>query len=169
MKVAFTIILISFTIMNKPSQDTHEDSQLPAQYYFKYRFGDSSVPPRYHRSYFIEIADDKIHFVVDSYGDILLDKTFDIEQYAVKDFENALLKLAMGVRPEKISKGCTGGTTDSFWLEFSDGRKLNGHVYNCGGEGYGNLKGKIKEAKGLFQSMVPGYYNLMKELDKIPE
>ena len=40
-----------------------------------YSYGDSSVPPKYHRSYTITATKDGIRIVVDSYGNILADTT----------------------------------------------------------------------------------------------
>ena len=130
---------------------------------FVYRFTDSSVPPPYHRSYSIDVSESTVHLTIDSYGDILLDETYTILPEQYNDFIKKLIALKLKNKPENIdTHGCSGGTEDSFTIKFPDSKKtMAGSVYHCGGKDYGNLKGKIADAKDLFKSMVPDFAGKM--------
>ncbi len=55
--------------------------------YIEYSYGDSSVPPEYHRSFVVHITKEKITIKVDSYGDIINDKSFKLSDKDFKDIE----------------------------------------------------------------------------------
>ena len=57
-----------------------------------YHFGDASVPPEYHRSYTITVNTDKVRIVVDSYGEILAKKEYEITNKQFDDIINSLEK-----------------------------------------------------------------------------
>ena len=46
----------------------------------EYRYGDSSVPPPYHRSYSIVVTSDSVSTVVDSYGDVVAQKQRTLQE-----------------------------------------------------------------------------------------
>jgi hypothetical protein len=125
---------------------------------FVYEFHDASVPPPYHRSYMIAIEDTVVRFRVDSYGDILLDETYTITGQQLKDFIKKLksykFKYTKGTEP---NNGCTGGTSDSFFFLWNGTNPQDGYTSQCGGKEYGNIKGKVNEARALFKSMVPDF------------
>ena len=54
-----TDVLVTSEVMNETNK-------------VEYRYGDSSLPPDYHRSYTITITEDKKTISIDSYGKVLL-------------------------------------------------------------------------------------------------
>jgi len=66
------VFLIIFTSCNISKEMKPETTKII------YSYGDSSVPPQYHRSYTITVTNEKLHIVVDSYGDILHEKEYDM-------------------------------------------------------------------------------------------
>lgn len=84
-----------------------------------YQFHDSSVAPEYHRSYTITVWDSSARLEIDSYGDVLLDETIDIDA----DVWQRTLDAASAFHgTESIpNDGCAGGTADE--LTVLDGDK----------------------------------------------
>ncbi len=110
-----------------------------------YQFRDASVPPPYHRSYTLVINKDTALLSVDSYGNILAEKTYEMPKDGLKKIGEAIVKHKIALRKEKKeNKGCTGGT--SRIISYScKGEKENfsGSAYYCGGDQYGTLSGDI--------------------------
>lgn len=119
----------------------------------EYHFGDSSVPPPYHRSYTIAVSAQTVSKVVDSYGDIVEQSerpgSAEDLQKAVAAFEAA--KIMSG--PKTEDEGCTGGTTDTVRLFTEEGQSFVATVYWCGGEGYGTLRGDVKAFKAAMNEL----------------
>jgi hypothetical protein len=85
-----------------------------------YHYGDSSVPPEYHRSYTLTIGPTEVHAVVDSYGDVLQDVTADLPAEVWDNLvADAGTVAALGDEVDADDKGCAGGTSRS--LEIVDG------------------------------------------------
>ncbi len=119
----------------------------------EYHFGDSSVPPPYHRSYTVAVSADKVTKVVDSYGDVVEEferpgTPADLEA-AVQAFHAA--SIALGEKTE--DEGCTGGTTDTVRLFSAEGQTFVATVYWCGGQGYGTLRGDVKAFKAAMNEL----------------
>ncbi len=57
-----------------------------------YEFGDSSVPPQYHRSFVISVTDGNASVVVNSYGEILAEGSYQITR---KQFKRVLKALTV--------------------------------------------------------------------------
>ena len=78
----------------------------------EYRYGDSSLPPDYHRSYTIVITAEKMNISIDSYGKVLLTKEYPNN---AANFQTLLGSLAQkGIKKhqdKKESEACTGGTS----------------------------------------------------------
>jgi hypothetical protein len=77
-----------------------------------YHFGDSSVPPEFHRSYTLTIDAAEVHVVVDSYGDVLEDVTEPVPAEvwdALVDNLGTVTDLDAG----DDDAGCSGGTSRS--------------------------------------------------------
>jgi|GEM_PF-5587268 len=71
-----------------------------------YRFSDSSVPPKFHRSYKIAVTKNTIIAIVDVYGDVIADKEYAFDEIRFKE----LLAKTDGL-PEsggKLMKGASG-------------------------------------------------------------
>jgi len=126
---------------------------------FIYEFHDASVPPQYHRSYFISIEDTNVMFRIDSYGDVLFEEKFSITGAELDKFKKEVkkcnIKYTAGTQEPN---GCTGGTSDSFFIYWSDNDKQDGFTSKCGGKEYGNIKGKVEDLRNLFKNMVPDFY-----------
>lgn len=125
-----------------------------------YHFGDSSVPPQYHRSYEIVATADSIHVTVDSYGTILAEKSYSI---SVEQFGNLVSIIEQGKyknQKEKENDGCTGGTTQS--ISFSNkGEKLfSAYVYHCGGKHFGTLDGDLSNLVKEMKALIPNFSEL---------
>jgi len=119
-----------------------------------YHFGDSSVPPEYHRSYTITVTENDARIVVDSYGNILNESTVAVSSSGFKAILDVIKKSGIGNRSRRGDDGCVGGTMESMNLFVGQSEVFSGSVYYCGGEDYGDLCGNIenvsKKMKGLF-------------------
>ncbi len=127
-----------------------------------YRFEDSSVPPEYHRSYTITLTPEKVHIIVDSYGNILAEKEYTIRK---KQFINIVHSMAVNnIRKQPLgdNEGCTGGTAEilSYWDEGSE--IFSASVYHCGSIDSGNLGGNLKSFADDIKKLVPELHKLLR-------
>jgi len=127
-----------------------------------YRFGDSSLPPQYHRSYTITVTEEKIGVVVDSYGDILAEESFDLAAGKMGE----LLKLVTELQIENTidtstNQGCTGGTSRSIRVVEKGIEKVNGQIYICDGI-HGTLKGNVDAFGKALRYLIPNFHKLIK-------
>lgn len=108
-----------------------------------YHYGDSSVPPPYHRSYQIRLDRHQASLVVDSYGDLVASEQ-SVPEAGLFD---ALAGMIQGGRIRNCQRAklgpCTGGTTQSLRLLAGDQVLFQGSVYHCGGKGSGDLCGEV--------------------------
>jgi hypothetical protein len=75
-----------------------------------YHYGDSSVPPEFHRSYTVTVTRDEVHAVVDSYGDVVAEVT---EPLPLAVWNDVVLGIE-GVRDLAVADdagACAGGTS----------------------------------------------------------
>ncbi len=126
-----------------------------------YSFGDSSVPPEYHRSYNITITTDMLRIVVDSYGDILADEEYEITNEQFNNVEYSLESNEIGNCPSGGYDYCTGGTSEG--ISYSDGENeiFSGTVYHCGGKDTGDLCGDITSFAYDVKDLVPELEELL--------
>jgi hypothetical protein len=128
-----------------------------------YHYGDSSVPPQYHRSYQITATYDSLRIIVDSYGTVLADKVFDFDgdKFATLIDQIEKSKLKNGKKTTD-NKGCTGGTSKS--ISVFEGEKviLNGTNYYCGGQEFGDLKGDAESFAVTIKAFIPDLDILLK-------
>ena len=103
-----------------------------------YRYYDASIPSEYHRSYTIQVNENRVHIVVDSYGAVLAERTYDISEKQFNDLLESLKKnKTRHCMRLNVALGCQGGTTEKISL-FSGGNQLfTGQVYHCSGKDYG--------------------------------
>ncbi len=118
-----------------------------------YRFHDSSVPPKYHRSYTITVNHSEITKVVDSYGDVISTTTNPIEDGAFdlikKKFTKAGIKKCESDNgANAVDDGCTGGTGESISCSLNGIKVFSAYVGHCGGVDTGDLCGDC----GMLQS-----------------
>lgn len=93
--------------------------------YIEYEYGDSSVPPEYHRSYKIRVGGLSLGIVVDSYGDIINIQSFRLTEGDIKEINFT----------KKYSSltGCTGGVSKTITIKTqTDAFKTT--IYYCGGK-----------------------------------
>ena len=143
MKILFlnkiiALLFLIFVLNNNSQNNKVMETQITE---IVYHFGDASVPPQYHRSYTITVVSDTAQIVVDSYGDILAEKKYEITQAQFDSVIVALEKNNIKNCKPKKNKGCTGGTSEN--ISYSDSTKelFTGYVYHCGGKDFGNLSG----------------------------
>lgn len=126
-----------------------------------YSYIDSSVPPRYHRSYTITITESSITVVVDSYGDVLAREIYPAGPDVLKEATARLREhgIRAGIK-RRGKRGCTGGNGEAIGWETVQGKQFYATVYHCGGADEGTLYGDVSAFAGWCRSLVP-------ELDKL--
>ncbi len=110
-----------------------------------YHFNDAAVPPPDHRSYTIHLTSTKIHLSVDSYGDILHEEEFSVN--------NELLDLTNQLLSNKKIRNCdlleedtiSGSTSESLTIYSANDIVFKGSIYHAGKQGVGNLCGDLGE------------------------
>lgn len=110
---ALTVLLVGCATDAKGSGPDMTDASmspgLPPTSTVTYQFHDSSVPPPNHRSYTLTFDRNQIRIVVDSYGDVLADRTATMTEAAWNTVSNnfpAIRNITVRQPPE----GCVGGT-----------------------------------------------------------
>ncbi|MDN5895619.1 MAG: hypothetical protein L0H93_16535 [Nocardioides sp.] len=98
----------------------------------KVHFHDSSVPPKYHRSWTITLDEEQAHLVVDSYGDDLAEETVDMPAQEWRAFVEDLPESVDDLEePEPVDDGCSGGTSMDFVVTDGGGADTNLVINNC--------------------------------------
>lgn len=128
---------------------------LPPTSTVTYEFHDSSVPPPFHRSFVLTFDRNAARIVVDSYGDVLADRTVPMTDDAWAGVSRGFGGV-QGLLVEEPERGCTGGT--GFAVSVADGGvtsfALNGLA--CGGVNSSVsdvLAGWVQPVRALFPSM----------------
>lgn len=131
-----------------------------------YRYEDASLPPEFHRSYTINVMNEKIHISIDSYHKVLGKKSLPITKTKYQSFVAAILGLNIKVREEVKSNGCTGGTSDKLDIYIGKDYEVKGYIYHCGNENFGNLEGNVGKAVELFKALIPNLKNRINDSKK---
>jgi len=117
-----------------------------------YAFGDSSVPPAYHRSVTLTVTADQATIVVDSYGDVLAEESAATPAQVWQQLGDTLPALAsLEVAPPQ--QGCVGGTTLRVSVSTPDAELLQLDPEFCGGSNEGleeAIDAWIAPARDLF-------------------
>lgn len=128
---------------------------LPADATVTYAFRDSSVPPRYHRSFVITFDREQARIIVDSYGKVLADRTapMPIDSWTQLSDRVAALNDIVIEEPER---GCTGGT--GFALTIAEGGSVGVALEGsaCGGansDAENLVAAWIRPVRSLFPAM----------------
>lgn len=130
----------------------------------EYRFGDSSVPPPYHRSYTISLTPDAIKVVVDSYGEVTAQQEKPVDQASFDLMVAALEKHGIGHRvAAKDELGCSGGTTESIAFWKGEEEAFSASVYHCGGDDFGELDGDSRGFAKDLKMLIPDLSALLKK------
>ncbi|MBQ8066057.1 MAG: hypothetical protein IJ200_10435 [Prevotella sp.] len=131
----------------------------------EYRFGDTSLPPDYHRSYTITITETSKSITVDSYGDILLSRNYPNSSASFTDFKEELSKKGIAKHDKVDAGGCSGGTTESIRVCNDKECFFDAYVYHCEG-----AKGTLYLPAGvsdMFLQQIPEDVNSLIESTKI--
>ena len=126
-----------------------------------YRFTDSSVPPRYHRSYSIVVTAQAITVTVDSYGDIVAEKSLPSSAAQLQAAWLLLDEARIHPGRQDNSPRCTGGTSDRITGAYQGETRFSAYRYNCGGES-GPMQGDIAAVKAYFQGLIPDFDQLIR-------
>lgn len=118
----------------------------------KYRYRDRSIHPLYHRSYTIIITNNNRSIDIDSYGDIVLSRSYSNDQKNYDNFKESLARTGIYMH-EKVEDDRDGITT--LFVELYDGRGcvFSGHTTGTEG-GYGNMY-LPRESVRLFHDAIP--------------
>lgn len=109
-----------------------------------FEYHDASVPPDDHRSYRIKIHEDKLYYVVDSYGEIIKEDSISIEKNKWNNIQSAFLTCDIrNVEKRKNSEGCTGGSGNSIYLYDNQEKLFAGYQYRCSTFFDGDLDGDL--------------------------
>lgn len=124
MRRPLLLVLLVIAVLGAGCNDdpsTHIDRGAPADpatASVHVHFTDSSVPPEYHRSWDLELDQQRVRLVVDSYGDVIARKTVKMPRAKWERFVADLADhLDTLDDPEAVDPGCTGGTTMSLQIE----------------------------------------------------
>ena len=112
----------------------------------EYRFGESSIPPQYHRSYTISICASSKTISIDCYGKELLKREYQSTIFEFQRLKEILSVLGISKHEETDSHGCTGGKTEYLRLYKGEFCSFDGYVYHCVGDwGTLNLPKEVSE------------------------
>jgi hypothetical protein len=119
-----------------------------------YTLRDASVPPAFHRSVTVTVTKDTTHLVIDSYGDVLADKSTATppEVWAMLD---GGLPETRDITPAQVPRGCTGGTGRGLTIRSGDATVVDISAEFCGGSNTGldtRIDAWILPARALFPS-----------------
>jgi hypothetical protein len=126
-----------------------------------YCFGDASVPPQYHRSYKITLTPGQARVVVDSYGDVLAEKAYEITREEFEGIVRSLSRHRIGRAELGEDEGCTGGTTETIRYSDAAHELFSGSVYHCGGRDSGNLGGDARGFADEVRRLIPDLGELL--------
>ena len=157
-------LAIAFSMFVQCKQNADEQSQMEQETIssadwkqttkMEYRFGDSSVPPQYHRSYTISISISEKTITIDSYGDVLLQRQYDNTLDEFLKFRDAIAEKKISKHEETDALGCTGGKTEHIRLYKGDEIYFDAFVYHCAGDDTGTLN-LPEGTSDLFKNMIP--------------
>lgn len=161
--VLFVVLFIGCAAATNSSiaanADTTAASQTSTQYSgatrVVYHFGDSSIPPEWHRSYTITITRETAQLVIDSYGKVIDESRINIDnekfESLIKTIDRAKIHK---VNVKSASPSCTGGTSESLKIYDQDNVLFDGDVYHCQGN-WGTLAGDLRSVKAEMVNLFP--------------
>lgn len=126
-----------------------------------YRFQDSSVPPRYHRSYSIVITAETITVTVDCYGDILAQQNI---ASSVEQFQAVLALLDQAnihVGETEPTRAMPGGRSDRISTSCQGRLRFDGYHYRGGGDA-NPLQGDVAAVKAHLRQLIPNFSDLLR-------
>lgn len=159
-KYIFFALIFTLNIFNAEAQKQNDKMKITK---INYRFGDSSVPPQYHRSYTVVLTKDTLHIKVDSYGSIISDTTYSIKQEQFDSIVSGIEKYNIKECKAVENTGCSGGTTKSLLYYSGDEKVFSGYNYFCGGEVFGTMSGEINLFASEIKKLIPNLTSLLKK------
>lgn len=127
-----------------------------------YRYGDSSVPPKYHRSYTLTVTPKSASIVVDSYGEVLA-----TDETAITESEWDAILTAYRAVPATASQspaGCAGGTSRGWVVTNTAGVQLNSlQVYVCSDSP--EIEAVADQMAAVFTPLLDAHFDMEKLLD----
>lgn len=126
--------------------------KVPAFDQLTFRYSDSSVPPRYHRSYTITVSARQCSVVVDVYGKNIVDKTYEVKQEAFDQLKELAQQLQ---RPGSYDQEQSGGSTKI--IKLVNGKKI----------GYALFWDNSYTPKMAAQKLEKAIKGLIPDLDKL--
>ncbi len=126
-----------------------------------YHYHDASVPPQYHRSYKITVSPGVVRIKVDSYGDILVEKTYKLSDQEFDNVFQSFKKNEIGYAESTDDNGCTGGTGETIVFSTDQVEIVSGTMYHCGGKDTGSLKGDVQAFADDVRKLVPDLEELL--------
>lgn len=154
-----TLGLVYFFVFNKDVEISDTGKRLV------YRYNDSSVSSEYQRNYEITLTEKGVKIVVDSYGDILEEKSFSLSKGQTSKFFDGLGEYSLEILEEgsDMNNGCVGGTSDSLKMYDKENfLTLDGVRSSCGGQTNGNISGDFDSLVNDITELVPNFENLLK-------
>jgi hypothetical protein len=118
-----------------------------------YNFHDSSVPPKYHRSYEIIMTPDSVGIVVDSYGDILHEKQYPLSSEEFSSFIAFVNTADVSNCNLAATELCTGGTSEGLEI-YTDKKIVDIYLDHCGGNSFASNCGDIEAVIERIKSYV---------------
>ena len=127
---------------------------LPDDATVTYQFRDASVPPKFHRSVRVTVTKDSSRIAIDSYGDVLAERSTPTPPAVWSALAGALTDLEH-LAPSPAPEGCTGGTGRSVQVTSGARSLADVSAEFCGGSNAGldvAMDAWIQPARSLFPS-----------------
>lgn len=160
--LSISVFLISCSNTKKVISDNSKGNT--KMNYLKFRFGDSSVAPEYHRSFELTFKNNSVKIVVNSYGDILTDETIKLKSDKVNEAFSLIEKHNISKKATaNESHGCTGGTSYYVTYGIDDKATFDASTYKCGRSFYGNLTGDVTGLENDLKALIPNFSNYLKQ------
>ncbi len=162
MKTVFIFkILIIYLLVNFGTLINQQNNEMEITKII-YHFGGTSVAPIYHRSYTVELYSDSLSIVVDSYGTILSEKTYQLDSLQFDSIVANIDSFKIENQEKIKNRGCTGGTSESISYFSGDEKLFSGSVYHCGGTDFGDMKGDVREFAKEIKVLIPELDSLLR-------
>jgi hypothetical protein len=127
-----------------------------------YEFQDSSVPPPYHRSYGLTFDRSSARIVVDSYGDVLADRSAPMPEQVWEQVSRTFPEVRT-LTVEVPDQGCAGGTGFALTVA-EDGTKDGSQHYVLRGTACGGINSDVAAAVSEWVGPVRALFPPMDEL-----
>ena len=122
-----------------------------------FQFYDAPVPPPFHRSYVITIANNTVDLKVTSYRKTINEIKFDLLESDFIALINTINQARLVSVTIHAAKGCVGGKKEKLFISQMNQIVYTGDFDYCGGmkipEKYGAVKEVMKQIKALIHNL----------------